>query len=147
MIQGERSYRLSVISKPEKPVFVGYYSSRDFSKEGIAGDSAPEGLKFVSAENSPTGKPLLLAANEFSGTVAVYEIIVSTKKSITILHTNDTHSSVVGGKNDGIGFAKITTLIQQYKNQNPNTLVLDAGDTFHGQTIATWKEVRVSLNL
>ncbi|WP_291299983.1 choice-of-anchor I family protein [Desulfosporosinus sp. BICA1-9] len=125
------------VSKPEKPVFVGYYSSRDFSQEGIAGDSAPEGLKFVSAENSPTGKPLLLAANEFSGTVAVFEISVSTKKSITILHTNDTHSRVVEGKYDGMGFAKITTMIKQYKAQNPNTLVLDAGDTFHGQTIAT----------
>ena len=33
--------------------------------------------------------------------------------------------------------AKISTLIQHQRELNPNTLVLDAGDTFHGQTIAT----------
>lgn len=55
--------------------------------------------------------------------------------SITIVHTNDTHARVKEG--DGIGFAKISALIQQIRNENPNTLVLDAGDTFHGQTIAT----------
>lgn len=55
--------------------------------------------------------------------------------TLTILHTNDTHARVKEG--DGMGFAKIYTLIQQSRKENPNTLVLDAGDTFHGQTIAT----------
>lgn len=55
--------------------------------------------------------------------------------TITIVHTNDTHARVKEG--DGMGFAKIAALIRQIKQENPNTLVLDAGDTFHGQTIAT----------
>lgn len=55
--------------------------------------------------------------------------------TITIMHTNDTHARVTEG--DGMGFAKISALIQQTKQDNPNTLILDAGDTFHGQTIAT----------
>lgn len=55
---------------------------------------------------------------------------------ITILHTNDTHARVDSTATE-IGFAKIATLVADYKKQNPNTLVLDAGDTFHGQTIAT----------
>jgi len=55
--------------------------------------------------------------------------------TITIVHTNDTHARVKEG--DGIGFAKISALVQSIKQENPNTLVLDAGDTFHGQTIAT----------
>lgn len=54
---------------------------------------------------------------------------------ITIVHTNDTHSRVNEG--DGMGLAKVSSLIKELKQQNPNTLVLDAGDTFHGQTIAT----------
>ena len=54
---------------------------------------------------------------------------------LTIVHTNDTHARVKEG--DGMGFAKISTLIKQLKQENPNTLVLDGGDTFHGQTIAT----------
>jgi len=65
---------------------------------------------------------------------------VELDKTITILHTNDTNSRVVEGQYDGMGFAKLTTLFKQYKAQNPNTLVLDAGDTFHGQTIATLVE-------
>jgi len=57
---------------------------------------------------------------------------------LTIVHSNDTHSRVKEG--DGMGFAKISTIIQEVKKVNPNTLVLDAGDTFHGQTIATLTE-------
>lgn len=56
-------------------------------------------------------------------------------KTITILHTNDIHSRVEESK-EGIGYAKLSTMIKQQKAANPNTLVLDAGDTFHGQTIA-----------
>ncbi len=55
--------------------------------------------------------------------------------SITILHTNDIHSRV-DGSDDSIGYARLSALIKQVKEQNPNTLVIDAGDTFHGQTIA-----------
>lgn len=52
---------------------------------------------------------------------------------ITIVHTNDTHSRV----DAGIGFAKVATKIEEIKESNPNTLVVDAGDTLHGQTFAT----------
>ncbi|NLN49594.1 MAG: bifunctional metallophosphatase/5'-nucleotidase [Clostridiales bacterium] len=52
---------------------------------------------------------------------------------VTIVHTNDTHSRV----DAGIGFAKVATKIKEIKDSNPNTLVIDAGDTLHGQTFAT----------
>lgn len=58
-------------------------------------------------------------------------------KKITILHTNDTHSRVEESAQDGMGFAKISTLVQKYRKENPNTLLLDAGDTFHGTNFAT----------
>lgn len=57
--------------------------------------------------------------------------------SITILHTNDMHARVKEGDYDGMGFAKVSTKIKDIKAKNPNTLVLDAGDVLHGQTIAT----------
>lgn len=60
------------ITNPESASYVNYINSRDFSQE-IGKDTSPEGLEFVSAEASPTGKPLLLAACEVGGTVAVYE--------------------------------------------------------------------------
>ncbi len=56
---------------------------------------------------------------------------------LVVMHTNDTHARVNEGKYDGMGFAKILTLINEVKAENPNVLVLDAGDTFHGTTIAS----------
>ncbi|SDY67028.1 5'-nucleotidase [Proteiniborus ethanoligenes] len=52
---------------------------------------------------------------------------------ITIVHTNDTHSRVEAG----IGFAKIAAKVKELKEANPNTLLVDAGDTLHGQSFAT----------
>ncbi|MBN8209083.1 choice-of-anchor I family protein [Bacillus sp. NTK071] len=64
------------IDNPKEPQFVTYFTSRDFSSEdgSVKGDSAPEGLKFVAANDSATGKAMLLAAHEVSGTVVAYEI-------------------------------------------------------------------------
>jgi 5'-nucleotidase / UDP-sugar diphosphatase len=56
---------------------------------------------------------------------------------IVLLHTNDSHSRVFEGKYAGMGFAKLSTLVKQHEAENVNTLLLDAGDTFHGQTFAT----------
>jgi 5'-nucleotidase len=53
---------------------------------------------------------------------------------ITIIHTNDTHARLKGTTTE-LGFAKIATLIKEAKALNPNTLVLDAGDTLHGMPI------------
>lgn len=55
-------------------------------------------------------------------------------KTITIIHTNDTHARLLSNETN-IGFAKIATLIKEAKAANPNTLVLDAGDTLHGMPI------------
>lgn len=56
--------------------------------------------------------------------------------TITIVHTNDTHARVESG-NGIIGFAKISTKVNELREANPNLLLIDAGDVFHGQTIAT----------
>jgi 5'-nucleotidase / UDP-sugar diphosphatase len=58
-------------------------------------------------------------------------------KTITLLHTNDSHSKVEESQYEGMGFAKLATLMEQYEKQNENTLILDAGDTFHGSPFAT----------
>ena len=54
--------------------------------------------------------------------------------SITIIHTNDTHGRVLVD-DGGFGFGKIATIVKQTKEKNPNTLVVDAGDTLHGMPI------------
>jgi len=60
------------LTNPSSPEYVTFVTSRDFTKE-VAGDVAPEGLRFISASKSPTGNALLAATHEMSGTVAVYE--------------------------------------------------------------------------
>lgn len=64
------------ITDPTKAYYVDYINTRDFSDK-IVGDVSPEGLCFITADKSPTGKPLVLAANEVSGTVAIFEIHIS----------------------------------------------------------------------
>ncbi|MEZ4287756.1 MAG: choice-of-anchor I family protein [Polyangiales bacterium] len=68
------------IENPENPVFCSYMPARDFSVDfddtnfELAGDLGPEGIEFVSADNSPTGENMLLVANEVSGTTTLYTI-------------------------------------------------------------------------
>lgn len=67
---------------------------------------------------------------------------VSAKEfTLTILHTNDVHGRIFSfdhrelGENAG-GAARRATLIRQIKSENPNTLVLDAGDLFSGTPVS-----------
>ena len=61
-----------------------------------------------------------------------------TIKKITILHTNDVHSNIEPFPIDHPnypnlgGIARRATLIEQVRLENPNTLLLDAGDIFQG---------------
>jgi 5'-nucleotidase len=56
---------------------------------------------------------------------------------ITILHTNDTHSQIdplpENDRNAGKGgVARRATLVKRIRKQNPNTLLIDAGDVCQG---------------
>ncbi|WP_296313890.1 bifunctional metallophosphatase/5'-nucleotidase [Winogradskyella sp. UBA3174] len=62
----------------------------------------------------------------------------SKTKKITILHTNDVHSHIdpfgpedARNANKG-GVARRATLVESIRKENPNTLLLDAGDIFQG---------------
>jgi len=65
------------ITNPEAPEFQSYTNNRDFSGDaetGTAGDLGPEGLLFISAEDSPNGMPLLVMTNEVSGSTTIFAI-------------------------------------------------------------------------
>jgi 5'-nucleotidase len=60
------------------------------------------------------------------------------EKLITILHTNDTHSQIdplpANDRQypDKGGVARRATLVKRIRKENPNTLLVDAGDVFQG---------------
>ena len=65
------------ISNPFEPGLLDYVNTRNFSGSfnfATSGDLGPEGVIFISAENSPTGKPLVAAAHEISGSTVIYQI-------------------------------------------------------------------------
>ena len=52
---------------------------------------------------------------------------------VTIAHANDVHGHIVEDKNQKeFGYAKIATLVNEWRKENENFLLLDAGDTFQG---------------
>jgi hypothetical protein len=75
------------LSDPKAPQFVTYVNRRDFTA-GIstpaAGDLGPEGLLFIKADDSPTGRPLLVTGNEISGTTSLFEIMPGKERRVLI---------------------------------------------------------------
>lgn len=70
------------VTDPTAARFVDYVNTRDFTlpPNGTAtNDSGPEGVAFISADDSPNGKPLLVVGNEISGTTVIYSIDVISK--------------------------------------------------------------------
>jgi 2',3'-cyclic-nucleotide 2'-phosphodiesterase/3'-nucleotidase/5'-nucleotidase len=65
------------VSDPTNPVYAGYVNTRDFAGDPLAftaGDLGPEGLDFIAASDSPTGKPMIAVGFEISGTARLFEI-------------------------------------------------------------------------
>ena len=63
------------VTNPYNTQFVDYFINRGLIEGAdISGDLAPEGMKFISAEQSATGDALLVIGNELSGSVAVWQI-------------------------------------------------------------------------
>lgn len=60
------------VTQPQAPVFVDYVNNRNLSSFG--GDNGPEGIVFIKAEQSPSGKPYVIIANEVSATLSIYEV-------------------------------------------------------------------------
>ena len=65
------------MSNPHAPQYAGMVWNRNLTaatNTAQAGDLGPEGLAFIRQQDSPVGKPLLVAANEISGTTTVWQI-------------------------------------------------------------------------
>lgn len=64
------------VTNPESPEFVSYTTGRDFdaATREASVDLGPEGVLFIRAQDSPTGRPLLVLSHEVTGTTTLYQI-------------------------------------------------------------------------
>ncbi len=124
------------LTEPSAPEFVEYLNNRDFSIElgdeptpeqlAAVGDLGPEGLTFISAEDSPNGEALLVVSNEVSGSTTIYEINPVNNFTLQILHASDQEAGVPAFK-DAIGFSAVMNALD---GQYENSLKLSSGDLF-----------------
>ena len=69
------------IGNPEAPEFVTYINNRDFTASdeelalGQGRDLGPESVVIIPSEDSPTEQPLMVVANEVSGTTSIFKIV------------------------------------------------------------------------
>ena len=84
-------------------------------------------------------RTFLTTSAAFGATLAVFprDVFSVADTVITILHTNDTHSQIdplpANDRNAGMGgVARRATLVKRIRKENPNTLLIDAGDVLQG---------------
>ena len=71
--------------------------------------------------------------------VLILNVSICAAAEVVIFHTNDMHARVQDSDDSGksIGLAEMAAAVKKIKSENPATLWLDAGDTFHGMPMIT----------
>ncbi|MFG6444952.1 choice-of-anchor I family protein [Microbacterium sp. P07] len=121
------------ITDPKNSTYVTYVNNRDVTKDvetPAAGDLGPEGIAFVSATRSQTGTPYLVVGNEVSGTTTTYDVeaLLETQPDVQVLTINDFHGRLVQETGGVAGAAVLAGAVDKYRQINPNTLFVSAGD-------------------
>ncbi len=117
------------LSDPLRPALVGYTNPAT-SPPGSPDqdDLAPEGLLFIPASDSPTGKDLLVTGNEGSGTTTIYTVESNTEVADFTLQILSYYgeSGLLGVETAPI----LGALIDRFDDEFAHTLVLGEGDSY-----------------
>ncbi len=130
------------VSNPFAPRYIDYFQNRNFAVDAEsvdAGDLGVEDILYIPADDSPTGRPLVVTANEVSGTISIFGIAdPGSRFSLQILHNNDAESQLInagsGDLEDVGGIARFKLVVDSlryvsYVDGNP-TILLSSGDNF-----------------
>ncbi|MBC7925344.1 MAG: choice-of-anchor I family protein [Bryobacteraceae bacterium] len=82
------------VTTPTAPTFVQYTWGRiagGSAAAGTGGDHGPEGLLYIQASDSPTGDPMIVVANEVSGSTTLYRIALPVTARIGQLNSTITN--------------------------------------------------------
>ena len=113
------------VTNPINPKFVQYINDPV--------DRAVEGLIFVSAADSPTGKPLIITASEASNTVSVLQATSTPNFQLQILHASDFEAGIAA-VDDAVRFSAVVNRLKTAPNlpttTAANTLILSSGDNY-----------------
>ena len=121
------------VTNPSAPTYVTYVTDRLFggdAEAGTAGGLGPEGIVFISAQDSPTGQPLLVISNEVSGSLSVFG--VQAGSSLTLFHNNDGESALLSNEDGFGGIAAFASRLGTLRDQADTdaTLFVSSGDNF-----------------
>lgn len=106
------------------------YETLTKSRKTDGGSSSDQGTLTVNAMKRPTFLLLALACFGFA----------QADFALTILHTNDLHAHIEPtkiGKATYGGYAKQATLVKKFRTEDPNTILVNGGDTFQGTLFFT----------
>lgn len=132
------------ITDPTAPYFVNYVNNRNFAVDAQlpddstnpeVGDLGIEDIVYISAEESPTGSPLVVTANEVSGTVTLFGVEFDKAGfRLRIVHNNDGESKIVPDTLMGTmvigGAAQFKTVADQIRAGDVPSITLSSGDNF-----------------
>lgn len=131
------------ITDPAAPLFVSYVNNRDFNVADVetdldlVGDLGVEDIVYIEAADSPTGSPMVITANEVSGTVSLFSVndpFPAAEFALRIVHNNDGESKLLPSEIDGKmvgGAAEFVTVINELRNSdNLPSLTISSGDNF-----------------
>ncbi|MBV7269506.1 choice-of-anchor I family protein [Winogradskyella luteola] len=95
------------VTIPSAPVFIQYLNNRgSVAGDPESGDLGPEGIVFVSEDDSPTGTALIIVSNEVSATLTIYSLD-NVSLSLNEYNLNDNFSMFPNPATHQVNFSKV----------------------------------------
>ena len=75
-------------------------------------------------------------------------VLAAESQKLTIVHVNDVHGRLKFDESSKqIGFGRLKTKVDELKTADPNLLLLNAGDTFHGEVDVNLSEGQIMVDM